>query len=99
MVTKELGMKLTSIPVQNEEIYYQKIENEGLLIHGQKGKVRTVNLVGDFIWNLIDGQKSVEQIIVQVKSEFNYQVDTIKSDVIHYLQELSDRSLIYLREE
>ena len=92
-------MKLTSIPVQNEEICYYKVENEGLLIHGQKGKVRTVNLVGDFIWNLIDGQKSVEQIIVQVKSEFNYQVDTIKSDVIHYLQELSDRSLIYLREE
>ena len=92
-------MKLISIPVQNEEITYHKVENEGLLIHGQKGKVRTVNLVGDFIWNLIDGQKSVEQIIVQVKSEFNYQVDTIKSDVIHYLQELSDRSLIYLREE
>jgi hypothetical protein len=99
MVTKELGMKLTSIPVQNEEIYYQKIENEGLLIHGQKGKVRTVNLVGDFIWNLIDGHKSVAQIIEQVKSEFSYQVDTIKSDVFHYLQELSDRSLIYLREE
>jgi hypothetical protein len=92
-------MKLTSIPVQNEEIYYQKIENEGLLIHGQKGKVRTVNLVGDFIWNLIDGHKSVAQIIEQVKSEFSYQVDTIKSDVFHYLQELSDRSLIYLREE
>jgi hypothetical protein len=92
-------MKLTSIPVQNEEIYYQKIENEGLLIHGQKGKVRTVNLVGDFIWNLVDGHKSVAQIIEQVKSEFSYQVDTIKSDVFHYLQELSDRSLIYLREE
>ena len=92
-------MKLTSIPVQNEEIYYQKIENEGLLIHGQKGKVRTVNLVGDFIWNLIDGHKSVAQIIEQVKSEFSYQVDTIKSDVFHYLQELSDCSLIYLREE
>jgi len=92
-------MKLTSIPVQNEEIYYHKVENEGLLIHGQKGKVRTVNFVGDFIWNLIDGQKSVAQIIELVKLEFTYQVDTIKSDVIHYLQELSDRSLIYLREE
>lgn len=92
-------MKLSSIPAQNEEVYYHKVENEGLLIHGQKGKVRTVNYVGDFIWNLIDGHKSVAQIVDQVKSEFNYQVDTIKSDVIHYLQELSDRSLIYLREE
>ena len=92
-------MKLTSIPVQNEEVYYHKVENEGLLIHGQKGKVRIVNFVGDFIWNLIDGHKSIAQIIDQVKSEFSYQVDTIKTDVIHYLQELSDRSLIYLREE
>lgn len=92
-------MKLSSIPVQNEEVYYHKVENEGLLIHGQKGKVRTVNFVGDFIWNLIDGHKSVAHIIDQVKSEFSYQVDTIKSDVIHYLQELSDRSLIYLNEE
>ncbi|MBE0684908.1 MAG: hypothetical protein IH585_02800, partial [Anaerolineaceae bacterium] len=48
-------MKLSSIPVQNEEVYYHKVENEGLLVHGQKGKVRTVNRVGDFIWNLIDG--------------------------------------------
>lgn len=92
-------MKLTSIPVHNQEVYYHKVENKGLLIHGQKGKVRTVNSVGDFIWNLMDGQKSVAQIIDQVKSEFTYQVDTIKSDVIHYLQELSDRSLIYLKEE
>lgn len=92
-------MKLSTIPVQNEEVFYHKVENEGLLVHGQKGKVRTVNFVGDFIWNLIDGQKSVAQIIDQVKLEFTYQVDTINSDVIHYLQELSDRSLIYLIEE
>jgi hypothetical protein len=92
-------MKLTSIPVQNEEVYYHKVENEGLMVHGQKGKVRTVNFVGDFIWNLIDGHTPVAQVIDQVKSEFNCQVDTIKSDVIHFLQELSDRSLIYLKEE
>ena len=92
-------MKLSTIPVQNEEVYYHKVENEGLLIHGQKGKVRTVNFVGDFIWNLIDGHKSVAQIIDQVKSGFTFQVDTINSDVIHYLQELSDRSLIYLNGE
>lgn len=92
-------MNLSTIPAHNEEVYYHKVENEGLLVHGQKGKVRIVNFVGDFIWNLIDGQKSVAEIIDQVKSEFNYQIDTIKSDVIHYLQELSDRSLIYLREE
>jgi hypothetical protein len=92
-------MKLSIIPIQNEEVYYHKVENEGLLVHGQKGKVRTVNRVGDFIWNLIDGHNSVAQIIDQVKSKFTYQVDTIKTDVIHYLQELSDRSLIYLKEE
>ncbi|MBW6473906.1 MAG: PqqD family protein [Anaerolineaceae bacterium] len=92
-------MNLSTIPAHNEEVYYHKVENEGLLIHGQKGKVRTMNFVGDFIWNLIDGQKSVAQIVEQVKSEFNVQVDTIKSDVFYYLQELSDRSLIYLREE
>ncbi len=92
-------MKLSTIPVQNEEVAYHKVENEGLLVHGQKGKVRTVNSVGDFIWNLIDGRKSVAQIIDQVKSAFTYQVDTIKNDVIHFLQELSDRSLIYFKEE
>ncbi len=94
-------MKLTSIPVQNDEIvyYYHKVENVGLLLHGQKGKVRTVNFVGDFIWNLIDGHKSVDLIIDHVKSEFSYQLDTIKFDVIHYLEELSKRSLIYLKEE
>jgi hypothetical protein len=92
-------MKLSTIPTHNEEVYYHKVENEGLLIHGQKGKVRTVNFVGDFIWNLIDGQKTVAEIIDQVKSEFTFKVDTIKSDVIYYLQELSNRSLIYLKEE
>ena len=92
-------MNLTSIPVQNEEVVYQKVENDGILAHGQKGKVRVVNPVGAYIWDLIDGQTPVDEIVNRVKSSFFYQYDSIHSDVIHYLQQLSERSLIYLKEE
>ena len=34
-----------------------------------------------------------------VEKEFDHQVASVKSDVIHFLKELNHRSLIYLKEE
>jgi len=91
-------MNLSAIPFQNKDVYYCKVEDEGLLVHNQQGKIRTINFVGDFIWNAMDGKNSIHQIIDLVKQEFNHQSDTIQSDVIHFLKELNDRSLIYLNQ-
>ena len=92
-------MNILSVPVQNNEVTYIREGDEGILFHCQKGKVRTINYVGDLVWNLIDGKSSIAEIIKIVEKEFDHQVASVKSDVITFLKELNHRSLIYLKEE
>ena len=92
-------MNLTAIPYLNEQITFFKVESDGILVHPQKGKVRVLNHSGTFIWQLIDAKLSINDIIDRMDSVYACRPDTIQSEVIHFLQELSERSLIYLKEE
>lgn len=92
-------MNLTAIPYQNEQITFFKAESDGILVNPQKGKVRVLNHTGTFIWELIDAKKSVSDIIDCMDSVYAVRPDTIQTEVIHFLQELSERLLIYLKEE
>ena len=92
-------MNLTAIPLQNDQIKFFRVESEGILVHPQKGKVRVLNPTGTFIWDLIDGTTSINEIINSVDSVYACHSDLLQSEVVHFLKVLSEKSLIYLKEE
>ena len=92
-------MNLTAIPLQNDQIKFFRVDSEGILVHPQNGKVRVLNPTGTFIWDLIDGIISVNEIINRVDSVYACHPDFLQSEVAVFLKELSERSLIYLKEE
>jgi len=92
-------MELTSIPIKNEQIYFQIVEGNGFLINAPGGKIRIVNPTGAIVWELIDGQKSIYDIAQILESSYENTILDIQSDLINFLQTLIERSLIYLKQE
>lgn len=56
--------------------------------------VYTLNETGAFIWEQIDGIKSVNDIIEAVRKEFDVDYDTASDDVIEIINDMNDHKLI-----
>ena len=86
----------TNVPVRNPEIIAKSADDEAVLVMPQKGQVKVVNQVGAVIWELIDGKRTIENIIDEIVSQFDVDPVTAESDVINFTTELYKREIINL---
>jgi hypothetical protein len=56
--------------------------------------VYTLNETGAFIWELIDGEKNVDEIIIAVTEEYNIGYDTALEDIFSFIDNMSNYLII-----
>ncbi len=61
---------------------------------GDLDSIYTLNEVGTSIWKLIDGTRSVEQIVEEIGSEYEVSNDEAAKDVFEFLNTLQVEGLI-----
>jgi hypothetical protein len=66
---------------------------------GDMDSIFTLNEVGTLVWELIDGQTSVSQIVVAICNECDVAQEEAEKDVIELLSSLEAAGLIHPLEE
>ena len=92
-------MNLTAVPFHNSKVSMNIHDTLGYVIDPLEGKIRVLNPTGVDIWNTINGCNSILDIINEVSNTYEYNSQVIQIDVINFLLQLKERSLIYLKEE
>ena len=90
---------LNSIPVRSESVVTRKTGNEYVLVPvvnniADMNSVYTLNESGAFIWEMIDGKRSIEDIINALTAEYNTDDETAKADVFSFIKEMSKYLII-----
>jgi hypothetical protein len=70
------------------------IEGEAVILSMETKALRGLNPVGSRVWELIDGQRSVEEIAGLVVQEFDVAPPEAAGDVHAFVQELLDKGLV-----
>lgn len=70
------------------------IEGEAVILSMETKVLRGLNPVGSRIWELIDGQRSVEEIVGVIVKEFDVEPPWAEEDVRGFLEELLDKGLV-----
>ena len=65
-----------------------------LLVNPDTAGAMAVNATGALVWSLVDGRRTVEQIIAAVKDRFPDAPDTLRDDVLAYLTKLTEEGFI-----
>lgn len=84
----------------SEEIVIREIENEIIIIPLTSGiadmenELYTLNETGRDIWERLDGQKSLQQVIDEISLEYNADKAQITADVVRLIQELLKRKML-----
>jgi hypothetical protein len=90
---------LKSILSHSPSVVTRKTGNEYVLVPvtdniADMDSVYTLNETGAFIWELIDGKKSVEVIIDAMTEEYDIDKESAREDVLQFIGKMNDYLII-----
>jgi len=87
-------INLDAKPVNNEDIAWRMIDNEAILVDIDGEEVAHLNEVAAQVWDALDGEKSVAEIIEHIRSKFEVEQDKARKDVLAFLNKLIKREMV-----
>jgi hypothetical protein len=85
---------MNSVPSHSPSVVSRKTGNEYVLIPvtgniADMDSVYTLNETGAFIWDHIDGIRSIKDISIAVRNEFDVDEETAADDVKNFIENLN----------
>jgi hypothetical protein len=92
-------MNLKSVPFHSPDIVTRKTGNEYVLVPianniADMNSVFTLNETGAFIWELIDGKRNIEEIIIALTEEYDIDTRSASEDVVSLINNMSNYLII-----
>ena len=82
------------IPIPNPSVVGRIIEDEAVLVLPNKGQVKVLNDVGARIWSYLNGEHTVQEIVVMVHNEYAVDEKEAQEDTKIFLGQLADKEII-----
>jgi Coenzyme PQQ synthesis protein D (PqqD) len=91
-----MSIEPSSRPVRNENVAFRRLaEGEGgVLLHLESGEYHGINEVGCLIWELLDGERTVEAVAVTLQDGIEDAPPNLVDEVIVFLDSLRARGLV-----
>jgi len=87
-------VNLSDKPAQNLETAARKIDDLFYVMHPVTSELHNFNDVGTRIWELIDGEHTVADIVQVLTAEYEVDKGTAQADVLEFLGVLQEKDLI-----
>ena len=89
-------MQLNTVLERNQEIDASELDGETVMMDMERGNYFMLNRVGSRVWELIEKPVSVEEIIHQLREEYEVSLEECHEAVKEFLHELHHANLLYL---
>lgn len=87
--------KIVEKPIANPDILLrEEFDDWALLFNPNTGKGFGINPVGVFVWKLLDGKHSVNDIVEEVRKNFRNVPDNVDEEVKRFVAALSENGLV-----
>ena len=87
-------IQLDSIPVISRDVVGRIYDQEGVLVNTRKAQIKVINEVGAYIWSIVDGVRSVQEIARAVSTQYDVELDQAEQDTLEFVRDLSQKGLI-----
>ncbi|MDP8236212.1 MAG: PqqD family protein [Candidatus Erginobacter occultus] len=87
---------------RNPDVVYRVIAGEAILIPISRetqgaGRMLTLNETGAFIWNRLDGNRRLDEILEEIRDEFEVEEATARRDLLELIGALEETGAILIR--
>ena len=88
---------LETIPTPDTTFTVRRIGDETIFINEKGDRLHTINELGSFIWEHIDGDASLGDILDSVLSEYEAEREEAQEDLRRFIKELEEKGIVSLR--
>jgi hypothetical protein len=79
---------------KNPQVVYRELADEGgVLLHLDSAQYHGVNSTGLAIWELLDGERTVAEVVAELRARLDEPPAALDDDVVEFLAALSARGL------
>ncbi len=89
---------LESIPVPNPNFCIRKLSNETVFMAPKGDKIHALDEVGTDIWETVDGEKTLGEILDIICQQYEVEKDTAEADLYVFMDGLFSKELISFKE-
>ena len=83
-------MDLSKIPSPHPQVAARTVDDAAVIVLADSGEVTVLNAVGTRVWELLDGSRSVAEIIDAIEAEYEVSAEQAQQDVTDFLQTLNE---------
>ncbi|MEW5807149.1 MAG: PqqD family protein [Acidobacteriota bacterium] len=82
------------IPKRSKDAAFRVIDGQAIVVLPEKSEVKILNEVGSRIWQLMDGNVSVDDICTKICTEYEVSREAALSDVMNFIKQLGDQGML-----
>lgn len=90
-------MMLNDVLERARDVRYRLLDDEGVVIRQEAAEALVVNELGARWIDLVDGQRTVAEILTTLQAEYEVDPSQIEADSLEYLARLLDLGLLVKR--
>jgi methyltransferase-like protein len=90
------AIPMNARPKRHADVRYSIVPEGALVVHHSRGELKTLNPVGGFILDLLDGTRTVEQVVKRVVEEYQVERPQAMKDTEAFLEQLALNEVITL---
>jgi hypothetical protein len=81
-------------PKHVEGLLWRSLDDGVVIVEPESGQVRVLNGAGAFIWQLVDGHRTVRELQMLLVDRYQVVEARALADLDHFLGELTERQLL-----
>ena len=82
------------VPLQNPDLAWRMVDDECIIVDPQGSQATVLNPVGARIWDLMDGKRTLGEILGMVLQEYAVEPAQAELDAREFTEDLAKRKLI-----
>lgn len=87
-------IQLTDTVSRHDDTFGRTIQDMDIVIQTGRSELHTFNTVGARVWELIDGHRTVADIVAVIVADYDVAQATAETDVLELLGRLQEKQLI-----
>ena len=89
-------MDLQAIPRQNEDTASRSIDDAAYVLNPETSELHAFNGVGGRIWELIDGERTLQAVAQVIADEYDVELGVAEADGVEFVETLVDKGIVVL---
>jgi len=87
-------VKLETVLRKNPDAAYRIFDGQATVVLPDRAEVNVLNEIGSFVWERIDGSRTIGQIVEAVLEEYDVKPEGARGDILAFIGALNEHGMV-----